>query len=331
MNIPLPAPLPMTTFGQEFDRDQAREERRRQQALANEMMRAKMHSMPEQQALRNRLLQAQAASAEAQIPLRQAMAKRYESLSQPGGTGNVQMSISPGGQLQFTAGAVQSHAGAAPSVSSNLANASLNSQGGVVPIPGFGSRSGGRTLIDTNTGGAISTPTTRTSSAEQATLIGAGRARPQVEQILQTLPQFLTAAQKYKLKTHQWMNYLGLSDNASPSQFALGQSALRRAPEGILKAYGVSPTDSNLKAMKESIEPVFGETSGGYKGRIFKTLDDLKQNEMSARKQLRGGFPLGGQASMVIPSFASKEDFRKWFNGLSPEMKAQARQRMGKK
>lgn len=192
--------------------------------------------------------------------------------------------------------------------------------------PRFGSqRSGaGGTYVDPNTGTAITTDTTKNASTDQAAVAAISRVSPIINRLSTNLAPFQTLMGQSNLRFSQLENYLGANTDAG-NKYAIGKSDLEKAPESLLKAYGLNVTNESLDSMRRAVEPRFGESPEGYQSRIMLTLDDLKQNQSEAAQRLQHGQVLNSSAKnnsgmdFNIPQFNNKKEFQSWYAGLTPD------------
>lgn len=186
--------------------------------------------------------------------------------------------------------------------------------------PAFGSqRSGaGGTYYDTSTGQYVSSPTTADTTTLQRNIQALQRVTPILNNLSTNLPQFQTAAGQGKLRTQQLGNFLFGMNNALPEAHASAQAQLAAAPESLIRAWGLNPTDATIARMSETIEPRFGESPAQYKNRISVDVpNQLKDMEKQAQQQLAEGIPLGtdqngnpvaaAQAPSVTPQYSDED------------------------
>lgn len=213
----------------------------------------------------------------------------------------------PGMQGQVSppmGGGASGQPGAPGAVPQNLWQMQLhNLFTGMSKNPAFGSNKSGAggTFFNPANGDYYTTDTEKNTSVDQNTIAAIQRVSPLLENLTQSLPQFQGFGGKVNLVTSQVLNSMfpGLNLQA-PAQYAQGQTDINLAGESLVKAMGINPTDQNLAAMKEAIEPHFGENSAQYRTRILSTLTDLYRNQGQAVQRLKAGIPLGappGQSS----------------------------------
>lgn len=162
---------------------------------------------------------------------------------------------------------------------------------GLVKDPTKGPSRGGQggTYVDPKTGKVISTDTNRQTSLDQQAIGAIERAKPQIEELANTLPQFQTAAMKAKTGMEGLSNnYLGTNFEL-PSTAARGKALLQSTPEALIKAYQLNSTDEMAKMVRAIIEPIPGESAYFYKQRVYKSLGDLKLFEGQSKARLANG------------------------------------------
>lgn len=89
-------------------------------------------------------------------------------------------------------------------------------------------RSGaGGTYIDPNTGQVISTDTNAQTSRDQKSIAGTENVKQYLGTVINTLPQYQTAAQQAALSAKKLSNYALGTDYAEPSEYAKGQAVCK--------------------------------------------------------------------------------------------------------
>lgn len=201
----------------------------------------------------------------------------------------------------------------------------------------------GKTYQDPNTGQVISAPTARTATALQTSITAAKRVAPQLERIANHAAPFMTLGGEANTFYQRGKNYAFGGKSELPSQYANFQSELKAAPESLVKAYGLNPTNETIERMASVIEPLRGETAETYKQRILTTLDNIKnEQEKQPEGQLYGGInvsPSDQQSTassgngfdpkkMLDYKYSNAEEFRRAFNSLNDESKNLVRKEM---
>lgn len=212
-----------------------------------------------------------------------------------------------------------------------------------------------------NPGGTISVPTEKTKTASQNAINAAKRVEPQLQRLADQASPFLSATGMIGKTAEQGWNYL-FPHHAGllPTKYADFQSTLKAAPEALVKAYGLSPTNETIQRMQEVIEPVVGETGPQYKERILRSLENLQNEQVGvSQSQLSGGFelPSGKKAADASsstgddtstagvskwsplklldykykPGEAGRKQFLESFNTLSPEAQQQVRDEISRR
>lgn len=162
----------------------------------------------------------------------------------------------------------------------------------------------GAIFYDPATGQYVSSPTLATTTTAQSALAGAQRVTPLIDNMIKELPQFQGLKGKAKLGAAKVGNYLGLEDSDLPSQEAKGLADLALSAEGMVKAWGIRPTDKTLETMKQAVIPLEGETGRGYKERLITTLQELEALDQQSADILREGQDVspgvGGSGGMSL-------------------------------
>lgn len=195
-----------------------------------------------------------------------------------------------------------------PATGSSMVPASQGGMGGVtgkMMAPYETSpRTPGVPYFDSKTGQIISAPSVRTSAVVQQQLLGAQRVQPQLERIANEWSPFLDLKGKAQLQgarignlvgssvSPETLKSFGLSPSSDlPSRYAKAMATTKTAPEALVKAYGINPTNETLNRLQEVIEPLVGENKEGYTHRIQQELAEIKQEqEALSAKALSSGF-----------------------------------------
>ncbi len=166
----------------------------------------------------------------------------------------------------------------------------------ILKNPMMGTMRGGQggTFIDKTTGKIISTDTTKQAAFDQSAIAAIERIKPQIERIANTLPQFQQAASRGAATLQGWANNYLNANYQLPSDWASGKAALESAPEGLLKAFGLTTTDQSLNMMRKIIEPVPGESKNGYKTRVINAMKEFSGFAQESRDRLAKGIQVGG-------------------------------------
>ncbi len=167
--------------------------------------------------------------------------------------------------------------------------------------PTMGStRSGaGGTYFDPRTGQTYTTDTSANTTLDQRTVAAIQRVTPLLNSISTNLSPFQNLTGQAQLNSGRAWNYLtpdSFSKSQSPNMYAQGQSALKIAPESLLRAWGLPITNESLERMESAIKPAFGETGDAYKTRIVNTLTELQGNQAQASARLKSGMPVDAAA-----------------------------------
>ncbi len=180
---------------------------------------------------------------------------------------------------------------------------------------GPGRGGGGATYTDPQTGAKYSTLTPQNVTEIQKQILAADNVADQLDVIIKNMPQFQSGwTQMMEKGAVQLNKWLGAGIDL-PNQLALGKSAIKLAPESMLKNYGLRVTDKATQDMREALEPIEGETSDGYRRRVLGQLEAIKM------RQQRGRDVLGSAISLdPVPSFINSGP------GGSPQAGAQPAQ-----
>lgn len=158
---------------------------------------------------------------------------------------------------------------------------------------------GGGSLIPDprNPGYAISVPTGSNVDELQKRVIASKRVIPVIESISDNMAPFLTLSGESKEKLTRVANYFGVDakklkekglDAFSPSQLAFAKQNIEIAPADMLKAFGLTDTVDAMKRLQTAVEPVKGETPEGYKWRLYKTINQIANDQMGTNLQVLG-------------------------------------------
>lgn len=209
---------------------------------------------------------------------------------------------------------------------------------------------------DPLTGKIISTPSSATVTSLQSAINAAQRAEPQLKKLADAASPFMTASGQGNLLLQRGKNFFqyGKEPGKLPTQYAAFKSLIQSAPESLVKAYGLRPTNETIGRMQKIIEPLIGETSDQYKQRLLNQLESLKKEQVGiSQKQLSHGFetdntdeknfpetvtensPSKGakilSKRMIMPHFNSREEGVAWFNRQPKVTQDAIRQYLGTK
>lgn len=166
-------------------------------------------------------------------------------------------------------------------------------QFGKDPTQGSAKGGAGGTYFNPLTGQTTSSDTTANTTLDQQTAAAIQRVSPLLDQLSNNLAPFQTAKGYAGLKLGQALNFSGLGKSQTPNDYAIGQEALKVAPESLIRAFGLRVTNEALQRMEDAVKPVFGETPDAYKARITNTLAQLQENQTQAQGRLRSGMNVG--------------------------------------
>lgn len=178
----------------------------------------------------------------------------------------------------------------------------------------------GSTQIDPYTGEAISVGTTPMVTSDQSAIAALQRVRPQLTDVLQQLPAFQSGWKNTMTNLQGLSNrWLG-SHFSAPSERAQGQASLESAPESLLKAYGLRPSEYALAVMKKTIAPHSGESSQGYRQRVVNKLKELSEYEQQSAQRLQAGIdlsaltrtPVNTPSDAILAEIQRRQQAGKW-------------------
>jgi hypothetical protein len=163
--------------------------------------------------------------------------------------------------------------------------------------PKMGPARGGQggTYTDSKTGQVISTDTSKMASQDQQTIAAMQRVEPQIDRIVNTLPQFQHANVKAQSYLQGVGNTFFGTDYRLPSKQAEGEAALESSPEALLKAFGLNVTDQSLSMMRKTVEPMRGESPSGYKERVLNQLQEMRMFQSQSKNRLMNGIVLNDE------------------------------------
>lgn len=153
----------------------------------------------------------------------------------------------------------------------------------------------GTTFYDEGSGSTVSSPTSDLRTDLQKSINAALRVEPQLKALSDAASPFLTAGGLAEMNFERVKNFFKLGKEGKlPSQYAKFKSLIQSAPEALVKAYGLRPTNETIERMQKVIEPYYGETKDDYKLRILNTLQSIKDEQIGVSKeQLSQGFTVG--------------------------------------
>lgn len=157
------------------------------------------------------------------------------------------------------------------------------------PTQGSAKGGAGGTYFNPLTGQTTSSDTTANTTLDQQTSAAIQRVSPLLDQLSSKLAPFQTAKGYAGLRLGQALNFSGLGKSQTPNDYAIGQEALKVAPESLIRSFGLRVTNEALQRMEDAVKPVFGETPDAYKARITNTLAQLQENQTQAQGRLRSG------------------------------------------
>lgn len=193
----------------------------------------------------------------------------------------------------------------------------------------------GKAIPDPNNPGqVIYTPTGTTITEDQRAINAAQRVEPQLRELADAAKPFMTASGLGSMGMQSLENFFAGGKGEKPSQYANYKSIVAAAPEALVKAYGLRPTNETINRMQRVIEPHLGENPDSYHDRVLNELQKIQNEQIGISKQnLYSGFSTAPQKSVsetnepketkdlitlegglrVPKSFASKLDFQNWY------------------
>lgn len=176
------------------------------------------------------------------------------------------------------------------------------------------------TTFATPQGDVISSPTEATRTAAQTAIGAAERVMPQLTEISDAAGPFLTLGGMGNLGYQAISNMLSPDEQKKlPTQYARYKSLIKSAPEALVKAYGLNPTNETIDRMEKIIEPFYGETKDQYKNRILQTLESIKNEQIATQqKNLSRGFEVekGRNNKNISAKEAIKNEGKKFKNEM---------------
>lgn len=177
----------------------------------------------------------------------------------------------------------------------------------------------GKSYRDPVTGQVISAPTARTATSLQTSITAAKRVIPQLQRIATDAAPFMTLGGEADTLYQRGKNWAFGGKSELPSQYAAFQSELKAAPESLVKAYGLNPTNETIERMAAVIEPYRGETADTYQNRILNTLENIKnEQEKQGEGQLYGGIPVGPETGTSGKSGNTGNSPNQWSMNKAP-------------
>ncbi len=189
-----------------------------------------------------------------------------------------------------------------------------------------------------NNGDVFSTSTPESTTRDQQTIAAVTRINPILTRLASLQAPFAKVSGMAMEPVQSVVNAL-LPDKALmqlkkhgyagtlPTTKAARDAELSKAPEALLRAWGLNVTDNSIAAMKDSVKPIFGETAQQYNDRIVETLKNLQNEEVApAKERLAQGYTLNKQSNkpseganklaneITLPTFNSKADFQAWYS-----------------
>lgn len=151
----------------------------------------------------------------------------------------------------------------------------------------------GSSFNDPMTGSVISAPGKSLTDSLQTSINSIQRVTPILKRLSTEGKDFFTAKGMSKKYIESLGNFAFGQNNDLPSKYATFQADLKKAPEALIKDYGLRATNHALELMADTVKPVFGESAKTYEDRILSTLEEIRKEQGKlAIKQLKGGMNL---------------------------------------
>lgn len=189
-----------------------------------------------------------------------------------------------------------------------------------------------------NPGHVIYTPTQPTSTAIQTQLLGQERVAPQIERLATIWGPFMDVHGMSELTkgrigeafgrtvSPDTLKSFGLEANPDlASQYAEAEATVKTAPEALVKAYGLRPTNETLSRLEKAVVPIWGESADTYKDRMFRTLEQLRTEQGAPSKEaLQSGFSSAPISPISQPQSAQNEGLQEVNLGNTGQAMVQA-------
>ena len=224
-------------------------------------------------------------------------------------------------------------------------------QGNIVRSPGAPQSrrtTGGSTLIDKNTGNAISIPTRQTAGKFQQAAASEEAAMPALKSIYQEAsPEVGGYSGFAKRQIQSVLRGLGYKEPGLSNYQSVKTTRIPAQAEALIKAYGINATEENLNKVIKAMQFKPTDTKDSWRRRVADLVGDLAYRGTTYKKYLRSGIPLQGQPDqsstidkirkdvyiglgqsqsatpVKMPKFNSKADFQKWLLNLPAAQREQ--------
>lgn len=259
----------------------------------------------------------------------------------------------PGGGFQITTG------GVSPSLAGQgVTTSQVDPSGNVTVLPSAHStRSmGGGTLFDPTTGNAVSVPTSQSASKFQQALTSEQLATPAITKIYNDVAPLIGSGHMMRKGLGYAGRMVGIDDPKLDAYQSALTTEIPQSADQILKSMNLNMSTDNRRAMQNTIEPRWYDTSNSYGRRMADTLAGMMMRDKSYTGYLKSAIPLqdnkdkaglqqalsdkiytelshpqqaGAQSSVNIPSFQSKQQFQSWYQSLPAAQRAQVKAQLG--
>jgi hypothetical protein len=263
LQAPMSGTSPITGLGQAFSQgmkmaNYPKEEQQKliMAQLQNELLKNDVKYAPEMSA-------AELASKQAMAPYYQAQTKKLNAPPQYAPS-------SPVAKLQQDlAYAVQTYGPDSPQAKQikQAIDVSLQGKQGVVvydkdgkPMVQVGGTGGsgrggvGGTFRDSN-GNVVSMPTNQSTTTAQNAIMGSLNANQYINDMVKNLPKFQNPVTYGEEKLSGLSNALFGTNFPLPSEKTQGLASLKSSAEGLIKTFGIRPTDKNMETVQSILQP----------------------------------------------------------------------------
>jgi hypothetical protein len=211
--------------------------------------------------------------------------------------------------------------------------------------------------FSTPQGQIISSPTMPARTQAQESIAAINRVSPLIDQLTQKAEPFFTIGDMGKVGLEGASNFLTGTNYPLPSQYRSFQTNTTLPAEGLIRSYGLNPTDTNVALMRGVIVPSLGESQSTYKQRILDTLENIRQEQLGQNKNIlanginvtptqseqnnsNSSASMNGNNSisdgakalaknLKLPSFNSAADYQAWFKKQDPMVQQAVRLSLG--
>lgn len=177
-----------------------------------------------------------------------------------------------------------------------MSQGSQMAPGQIVAAPG----KQGQTLYDTQTGQAVSMPSSAVASQAQQQMLAEAPISETVQSLYSDIAPMLGSGGVAGTANRALQSAGAMLTGASPEmqkyQIAMNNK-IPFATEGIISATNLPKTNESITMIKKALTPSSGESADQYKKNIATTLATLALKDQSNKAILAGGFDLTGHGS----------------------------------